>query len=354
MKGFLVLETGETFEGRWHGGNSSAGEVVFNTSHCGYEEIATDPSYYSQIMVMTAPMQGNYGSRDPDWESAKIWIRGFVCLEIHEKGEGGTWVRRLIDNDVPVISEIDTRALTLRLRSRGTPWGVAVQSSSTGEAVEKAQSLMKSKTDMSADWTKFVTTEKSEVLTGGLSFGPRLAMIDFGTKRNIINSLLPRCSELKVFSSQTDATEIQQWNPDGILLSNGPGDPACVKKGTETVRQLLGWKPIFGICMGHQVLSLALGAKTYKLKFGHRGGNHPVQDYLLNQICVTSHNHGYSVARESLPSDVKVTHVNLNDQTVEGIECLNKKCFSVQFHPESAPGPHEAGQLFNLFMDRLR
>jgi carbamoyl-phosphate synthase small subunit len=354
MKGYLVLETGETFEGRWHGGKSSGGEVVFNTSHCGYEEIATDPSYYSQIMVMTAPMQGNYGSRSMDWESKQIWIRGFVCMEIHQKGEGASWAQRLLSNDIPILSEVDTRKLTLRLRSDGTPWGALTNARSSEEALEMARSLIQNKTDMNSDWTALVANPKGSVLTGKNTVGPRLALIDFGAKKNIVNSLLPHCREMRVFPTLGSARDIQDWNPDGILLSNGPGDPAFVKTGIQTVKDLLGWKPIFGICMGHQVLSLALGAKTYKLKFGHRGGNHPVHDKLLNQICVTSHNHGYSVSENSLPSDVKVTHVNLNDGTVEGIECSNKKCFSVQYHPESSPGPHESSKLFKLFLDRLQ
>ncbi|HEX4923101.1 MAG TPA: glutamine-hydrolyzing carbamoyl-phosphate synthase small subunit, partial [Bdellovibrionales bacterium] len=346
MNGYLVLETGEVYAGRWHGGQASSGEVVFNTSHCGYEEIATDPSYYSQIMVMTAPMQGNYGSRIDDWESKKIWLRGFVCLEIHQRGTGGAWLEKLVSNGVPVLSEVDTRSLVLRLRRQGTPWAGLVQAKDEAEARARAATYLAQKESLASDWTALVSTEKSFDLQGAKRNGPRLALIDFGAKTNIINSLLPQAAEIRVFPSTTRPDAIREYNPDGILLSNGPGDPAQVKQGTQTVRELLGWKPIFGICMGHQVLALALGAKTYKLKFGHRGGNHPVHDLLLNKICVTSHNHGYAVSRESLPQGVRVTHVNLNDNTVEGIECASKKCFSVQYHPESEPGPHEASELF--------
>ncbi|MEQ1875579.1 MAG: glutamine-hydrolyzing carbamoyl-phosphate synthase small subunit [Bdellovibrionia bacterium] len=355
MNGFLVLETGELYKGRWHGGREySCGEAVFNTSHAGYEEIATDPSYFSQIMVMTAPMQGNYGSREADWESGKIWIRGFVCLEIHQKGEGQSWVKRLTEHGVPVLSGIDTRELVLRLRNGGTPWAAMVQADTESQARERARELLAQKETTSSDWTAKVCTEKIFDVAGQMPSGPRLALLDFGVKTNIIQSLVNHASQIRVFPSQTPAHAIREWNPDGIILSNGPGDPAQVKVGVETVRDLIGWKPMFGICMGHQVLSLALGAKTFKLKFGHRGGNHPVKDLMLNKICVTSHNHGYAVSRESLPAGVTVTHINLNDQTVEGIECASKKCFSVQYHPESAPGPHEASELFNVFLDRLR
>lgn len=354
MKGFLVLETDEVYAGRWHGGRPSGGEVVFNTSHCGYEEIATDPSYFSQIMVMTAPMQGNYGSRLDDSESSKLWIRGFVCLEVHQKGEGKSWVKRLTDAGVPVLSDVDTRDLVLRLRKQGTPWAGLVQAESEDQAREKAREWLAQKESLASDWTARVCTDKVFDVPGRSSVGPRVAMIDFGVKTNIIQSLVPQVSQIRVFPSQTEPAAIREWNPDGIILSNGPGDPSQVKQGTETVRDLLGWKPIFGICMGHQVLSLALGAKTYKLKFGHRGGNHPVKDMILDKICVTSHNHGYAVSKESLPAGVTVTHLNLNDQTVEGIECASKKCFSVQYHPESAPGPHEASELFQVFLDRLR
>ena len=192
-----------------------------------------------------------------------------------------------------------------------------------------------------------------EVRKGAVANGPRVALLDFGCKENTFVELLKKCSEVAVFNSRTPERMIRDWNPNGLFLSNGPGDPAAVQEATETVRSLLGWKPLFGICMGHQILSRALGASTYRLKFGHRGGNHPVRDDLTQQIYVTSQNHGYAVDDRTLPSDARVTHVNLNDNTVEGIECKAKKCASVQFHPESHPGPRDARLLFDYFLSSL-
>lgn len=352
-KGFLVLETGEVYQGRWHGGKSRAGEVVFNTSHAGYEEIATDPSYFNQIMVMTAPMQGNYGVAKDAWESRRMWIEGFVSLEIQESSRDASWKNQLLDAQIPILSDLDTRQIVLRLRNMGTPWGALVKASDEAEARELAKKLIDAKKNEDRDWVYQVTRPEAEFRKGALEKGPRIAILDFGCKENTIRSLLARSSEVAIFPSRTPESEIRKWAPDGILLSNGPGDPSQVVQATETVRALLGWKPIFGICMGNQILARALGASTYKLKFGHRGGNHPVRDLLLNEIYVTSQNHGYAVDKNSLPSDVRVTHVNLNDDTVEGIECAAKKCFSVQYHPESRPGPHEASKLFDYFINGI-
>ena len=352
--GFLVLESGEVYPGLWRGGAPSAGEVVFNTGHSGYEEMATDPSYMSQILVMTAPMQGNYGESDEIWESKRVWIHGFVCLELQDSGREASWKKKLTDNKVPILSDVDTRTLTLRLRSEGVGWGALVDATSAEEAKSKAKALIAEKKKIENDWVFLASTKEAYDIVGGDPKGPRVALMDLGSKKNIIRELTQRCAAIRVFPSRAKADEILAWKPDGILLSNGPGDPSEVLGTVETVKSLLGQKFIFGICMGHQILSLALGGKTYKLKFGHRGSNHPVQDLILDRIYVTSQNHGYSVEEGSLPKGVQVTHTNLNDGTVSGIHWPEKKCLSVQFHPESRPGPHEASDLFDYFIQQLR
>ncbi|MGE3975652.1 MAG: glutamine-hydrolyzing carbamoyl-phosphate synthase small subunit [Bdellovibrionales bacterium] len=355
-KGYLVLESGECFGGDWISSaplSPRIGEVVFNTSHAGYQEIASDPSYFSQIMVMTAPMQGNYGFREGESESEKIWIEGFVCTEIQNNKAGSQWMNQLLTNKVPILSGADTRKLTIRLREGGTPWGAIVAAESEEDAKVQAQKLFQSRQLIGLDWTEIVGTKKSQVLKGHNVQGPRVAVMDFGTKKNILQELQKDCSEILLVPAQGADPLIREWDADGILLSNGPGDPSFCVNGIESVQKLIGWKPMFGICMGHQVLALALGAKTYKMKFGHHGGNQPVKDALLNQVYVTSQNHGYAVDPTTLPSQSRVTHVNLYDKTVEGFECAPKKCWSVQFHPESNPGPHEAKTLFKLFMDKL-
>jgi carbamoyl-phosphate synthase small subunit len=352
-KGYLVLDSGETYEGLWHGGKARAGEVVFNTSHSGYEEIATDPSYYSQIMVMTAPMQGNYGVDNAVWESKKMWIDGFVSLEVQNSQRDSSWRDQLLKSDIPILSDLDTRRIVMRLRDLGTPWGALVPAANEAEARKLAVEMIALKKKEDPDWVAKVTVDNVEVRKGAKPNGPRVAMLDYGVKENTLRELQAQCSEVGVFPSRTPDRVIRDWNPSGIMLSNGPGNPADVVQATETVRALLGWKPIFGICMGNQILSLALGAKTYKLRFGHRGGNHPVRDMILNEIYVTSQNHGYCVDGKTLPSEARVSHVNLNDNTVEGIECASKKAFSVQYHPESHPGPHDARKLFDYFISGL-
>lgn len=353
-KGYLVLDSGEAFEGRFCGGVPHIGEVVFNTSHSGYEEMATDPSYFSQILVCTAPQQGNYGVSDEFWESNAIWIKGFVCLEMQNSVNNKAWMERLLSADVPILTDVDTRGVTLKLRSGGTRWGALVSAESAEQALAQFTDLRANKISEASDWTQYVTTKESHEIKGERPEGPRVAMIDFGSKKNIVRELVSRCSAVKVFPSHVSADEILAWSPDGLMLSNGPGDPQYVKSGAETVKKLIGSFFIFGICMGHQVLSLALGAKTYKLKFGHRGSNHPVRDEILNRVYVTSQNHGYSVDPETLPEGCLVSHTNLNDNSVSGISFPEKKCMSVQFHPESCPGPHDARPLFDYFIKRVQ
>lgn len=351
--GFLVLESGETYRGRWHAGRDRAGEVVFNTSHSGYEEIATDPSYFSQIVVLTAPMMGNYGVDDSVWESRQPWIEGFICLQVQDSPRDRSWIERMDKHGIPLVSELDTRRLTLRLRSGGTPWGALVGAATPEEAREKSIPLIAEKKKLEKDWVNLVSRKEVETRRGRHLTGPRVAVLDYGSKENILRLLENDASELRIFPSRASAEQVLSWNPDGVMLTNGPGDPADVQGAPETVRQILGHKPVFGICMGHQILALALGAKTYKLKFGHRGSNHPIKDDLLGKIYVSSQNHGYAVDPKTLPADVKVTHTNLNDGTVAGIYSEARRCLGIQYHPEACPGPHDAQALFRFFMEKM-
>lgn len=354
MKGYLVLETGEVYSGRWLVGQQAAGEVVFNTSHNGYEEIATDPSYYGQIVVMTAPQQGNYGIDRSFWESRRLWIKGFIALDIQNSESNSYWLKRLNDFLIPAIDEVDTRSLVLRLRTGGTPLGALVNAESVSEAKEIAYRLINDFKETPRDWAFEVSRTEKQSIQGALNTGPKIAVLDFGCKENILRELIKRSRELMVFPARSSANEILSWKPDGILLSNGPGDPDDVEVAVQTIQELMGQKPIFGICMGHQLLAKAMGAKTYKLKFGHRGANHPIQNTKTGAVYVTSQNHGYAVDLETLPKDVTVTHLNLNDNTVSGIESLGQQCFSVQFHPESHPGPRDAEVLFDQFMEWIQ
>lgn len=354
---YLVLEDGECFEGtsldQQKNFPDKAGEVVFNTSHSGYEEIATDPSYFSQIVVMTAPMQGNYGARRDFWESSRLWIQGFVCLQMQNTGREKSWSDLLIKSDIPVMTEVDTRKIVLKLRSQGTPWGALVKAETETEAKEKAVKLIAEQKKLDNDWVHLCSRKEIEDIKGVDPKGPRVAVLDFGSKQNILRELTARCSQIRIFPSRADVKLIQDWKPDSLMLTNGPGDPAQVKNAPETIRAFLGKIPIFGICMGHQVLSLAMGAKTYKMKFGHRGANHPIRDELLNQIYMSSQNHGYAVDDKTLPNDVLVTHRNLNDQTVAGFYSKKLNCLGIQYHPESHPGPHEAAKLFDYFVTTM-
>ena len=349
--GSLVLETGEIFNGFLSGDSCQAGELVFNTSHTGYEEMATDPSYYNQILVMTAPLQGNYGAYSHFWQSDQIWIKGFICLELTNSPGNRPWLETLKTYKIPVLSFVDTRTLTLKLRTKGALWGAIVPQDKT--AIPKALSLIKKEKAKPKDWTKKVCIQTAKEFKGKKKRGPKLALIDFGYKKNILNEMLKRSSKVCVFPSTSSSREIKTWSPDALLLSNGPGDPKDVNDGIKLVQKLLGWRAIFGICMGHQVLSHAMGGETYKLKFGHRGSNHPIEDRLLGKIYISAQNHGYAVCADSLPKDIFISHVNLNDKTVAGIFSKERKCLSVQFHPENHPGPIEATELFDFFIHNL-
>lgn len=356
MRTYLVLESGDIFAGLSVNKTpfiERAGEVVFNTSHSGYEEIATDPSYLSQIVVMTAPMQGNYGIQDEVWESRQIWIEGFICLQMQNSSRDSAWLDRLDQKNIPVITELDTRKLVLKLREMGTPWGALVQADSEAKAHTQAKALIEVAKKKEKDWVWIASRKEIETRQGRMANGPRVAVLDFGSKENILRELQSRCSEIKIFPSRSSDADIKAFKPDALFLTNGPGDPADVQVAPATVRSFLGQLPIFGICMGHQVLSLAMGAKTYKLKFGHRGSNHPIKDELLNKIYMSSQNHGYGVDDDSLPKSVKVTHRNLNDQSVAGFFDEKMNCLGIQYHPESHPGPHDAVALFDFFTSKM-
>lgn len=350
IPGVLALETGERFKGLLWNEESSVGEVVFNTSHSGYEEIATDPSYYNQILVMTAPLQGNYSANPDFWQSKKIWIKAFICLEIQNSLRDKKWLETLQKAKVPVLSSVDTRNLALRLRKKGVVWAVVLPLSKQDQALELIQ---KAKQKSEKDWTKEVCVKEAQDFKGKKKKGLKLALIDFGYKLNILKELLKRASVVRVFPSYSSVESIKKFNPAALVLSNGPGDPQYVLEGTKLVKGLVGRRPLFGICMGHQVLAQALGAKNYKLEFGHRGSNHPIKDSLLNRVYMSAQNHGYAVNLKTLNKNIKVSHINLNDGTIAGIYSKKLNFLSVQFHPENKPGPTEALSLFDYFFKTM-
>lgn len=349
--GCLILETGDIFTGSFFGSQAQAGELVFNTSHSGYEEIATDPSYYNQILIMTNPLQGNYSTHSDFWESQKIWIKSLVCLEIQNSLRDKSWLSQLQDHNVPVLSSVDTRSLVLNLRKHGTLWAAVLPVSKNSK--QEAFDLIKKTKCTQQDWTQKVCITSPKEFQGDKAQGPKLALIDFGYKKNILREMLKRSQKVCVFPSYSKLQSLIEYQPDGVILSNGPGDPKNVIDGTRLVKQLVSRVPLFGICMGHQILAQAMGAKTYKLKFGHRGSNHPIQDHLLNKIYISTQNHGYAVEKASLPKDLQLSHTNLNDNTVAGVYSKTQHCLGVQFHPEHCPGPKEASSLFDFFTNEM-
>ena len=374
MNAILALENGTWFQGISAGAaGETTGEVVFNTSMTGYQEILTDPSYAGQIVTMTAPQIGNYGVAGADTESDQPQVAGFVMRDASPVSSNwratGTLRDYLVRHHLVAISDVDTRALTRALRSSGVMRGIiATGSVDPAVLVERARRVPHMEgSDLVKDVTTkaaydFETSLADAVTDAGFGLPPlrrakralKVAAYDFGIKTNILRRLAAHGCQVRVFPASTPASEVMAWQPDGIFLSNGPGDPAAVTYAIDNIKILAeGTTPMFGICLGHQLMGLALGAKTYKLKFGHRGGNHPVKQLDTGAIEITAQNHGFAVDPDSLPATTRVTHLNLYDGTIEGLRHISKPIFSVQYHPEASPGPHDADYLFQEFLDEM-
>jgi carbamoyl-phosphate synthase small subunit len=351
----LILEDGTAYEGESFGATGDAiGEVVFNTSLTGYQEIATDPSYRFQIVVMTYPHIGNYGVENVVEQSDEPQVAGFVVRDVieepssaHSEGSLGDYFHR---TKVTAIAGVDTRALTRKIRTEGAMRGMITMDMQRPVSDIVAE-LLRSPSMSGLDLVQRVTALRPYSFEELSEPALRVAVYDFGVKRDILRQLTKQGCDVTVFPATTHAEEILDRGFDGVLLSNGPGDPEPVTYAQENIRQLIGKVPVFGICLGHQLLGLALGGRTYKLKFGHRGGNHPVKDLRSGRVEITAQNHGFSVDPDSLSeNDVEFTHINLNDQTLEGFRHRREPVVAVQYHPEAAPGPHDSFYLFNDFV----
>ena len=354
MKAFnkkIVLEDGEEYLGYGFGADKEAiCEIVFNTSMVGYQEIVSDPSYTYQMVVMTYPLIGNYGITDEDYETKQPTIGGMVVREYNDLPSNFRYTKTLSEyleeNDIPAISGIDTRKLTRSIRNKGSRKVIITDiTKSKEDAIQKLRAY-----DIPKDAVSKVSCKK-KWYSRTANYKYNVVAVDCGIKLNIVRSLNKRGCNVTIVPYNTTAKEIENLKPDGIFLSNGPGNPEDVKEVINLVKELRGKYPIFGICLGHQMISLAYGAKTYKLKFGHRGGNHPVLNLQTDKIEITSQNHSYAVDEQSLEkTDLVVTHKNILDNTIEGVECKKDKAFSVQYHPESSPGPQDSGYLFDKFI----
>jgi carbamoyl-phosphate synthase small subunit len=365
----LALEDGRVFRGISIGAPGNAvGEICFNTSMTGYQEILTDPSYRGQIVAMTYPLIGNYGTGPEDVESGEPHVRGFIIEELSRIPSNWRSTEALPSylkrHGIPALEGVDTRSLTRHLRTKGAMRAcISTDGSSEEVAVEHARQApgleqldlvgeVSAKAPYEWDPEGRQSGHRRVAPAGGGE--PLVVLFDFGVKRNILRLLRSHGVRVLVVPGSTSAEEALAHNPDGIFLSNGPGDPAVLTAAHETARQLAEKKPVFGICLGHQILSLAFGASTFKLKFGHRGANQPVQDLRSGRVLITSQNHGYAVREEGLPSDLEVTHRHLNDGTVAGIRHRSKKVAAVQFHPEASPGPHDSAPFFEEFVGALK
>ena len=359
---FLILEDGSIYYGDSFGYQGETfGEIVFNTSMTGYQEMLTDPSYAGQIVVPTYPLLGNYGINPSDVESREIQVSGFVvrqyCEEPSHTKETQTLNEYLVSQEIVGVSEVDTRAITRRIRSKGVMMGaIAVN-------ISPEQALKQLKTKPAYDELNFVqkvtAREHYEWTEAGIGYDPiinnlKILVSDYGLKYNILRILKGKGCEVEVFPSSVTADELLAQNPDGILLSPGPGDPELLEHLVTTTSKMLGQIPIMGICLGNQILAKSLGAKTYKLKFGHRGANHPVKDMISGKVHITAQNHGYSIDPDSLSSDVDITHISMNDYTVEGIRHKSVPAMSIQYHSEASPGPKDNEYIFDDFLEMIR
>jgi carbamoyl-phosphate synthase small subunit len=376
MQAILALEDGRIFRGQGHGyPGECQGEVVFNTSLTGYQEIATDPSYAGQIVVLTNPQIGNYGTNQADNEAAKPYIEGLIVREF--SAISSNWRSEQVTDEymerftVPVLAEIDTRALVRHLRTHGVMRGVISTTEADSEVlVQKARSIRKMDgTDLARvvstrlPYSFDVSDPRSEMgdpllskqfIDNRLQKQLNVVAYDFGIKQNILRMLARENCRVTVVPAQTTADEVLALKPDGVFLSNGPGDPEPVEYAVRSIRQMMGRVPVFGICLGHQLCGLALGGRTYKLKFGHHGGNHPVRNNATGKVEITAHNHNFAVDPDSInANEVELTHVDLNDQTLEGLRHKTLPLFSVQYHPEAAPGPHDSHYLFRDFRQMM-
>ena len=352
MKKKLILETGEVFHGEGFGANwETEGEVVFNTGMTGYQELISDPSYCGQIVCMTYPLIGNYGVNRDDFESIEPAIKGLIVRELCDfpsNFRSQMTIDELFKKkNLSGIQGIDTRKLTRILRNRGVVKGKIVDENSNDEEVIRQIKTFEIPTNQ----VESVSTKTAYAAPGR---GFKVVLVDYGSKLGIIRELSQRDCDIIVVSQDVTADEILMMNPDGVMLSNGPGNPEDVKGAQEMINGILGKVPIFGICLGHQLIGLACGAKTFKLKFGHRGGNHPVLDIAKNRVEITAQNHGYAIDSESLKNtDLEETHIALNDKTNEGFKHKIHPCFSVQYHPEASPGPEDANYLFDEFIELM-
>ncbi len=354
----LMLEDGKCFQGTSFGAIGEAfGEVVFNTSMTGYQEILTDPSYAGQLVCMTYPLIGNYGVNDIDNESDRPWARGFIVREASRIASNwratGSLDDYLARHNIVAIENIDTRALVRHIREKGTMR--AVISTSDFEQENLLKKILKTPEMENQELASTVSTKTIYEFENNETETYHVVCFDFGVKSNSLRNLAKLGCKITVVPSTTKAIEILAFNPDGIFLSNGPGDPASMHEVIDEVRKLVeSEKPIFGICLGHQLIGRTFGGETYKLRFGHRGGNQPIKNLSNGRIEITAHNHGFAIDAESLPNEIEVTHINLNDNTVAGIGHLDKPIFSVQYHPEAAPGPHDAHYHFLDFIELMK
>jgi carbamoyl-phosphate synthase small subunit len=374
MKALIALEDGTIFNGRSFTGDCEvSGEVVFNTSMTGYQEILTDPSYCGQMVTMTYPLIGNYGINFEDIESERIQVKALLVREYQEMPSNwrssGSLGDYLKSHHIPGIEGVDTRALTRHIRVRGAmKAAISTRDLDPDSLIEKAKNAPNM---VGRDLVREVTCKGPMLWQGGRPVKInirldqfrwpeevgiwRVVAIDYGVKYNILRSLEKRGCAILLLPADTDSATIDRLAPDGLFLSNGPGDPAAVTYAVDTIKAQIGTRPVFGICLGHQLIGLALGGKTFKLKFGHRGGNQPVKDLTTGRVEITSQNHGFCVDMNSISdSDIELSHINLNDGTLEGLVHKRMPLFSVQYHPEASPGPHDAGYLFDRFIEMMR